>query len=55
MIYPTSLLNVDSDWTTSGFTLLETIAVDAKKYTLKGENVKKCITIGITVLKIVIW
>ena len=26
-----------------------------KKYTLKGENVNKCIKMGITVLKIVIW
>ena len=38
------------------FTLLEALAVGAKKYTLKGENVKKkSIRIGKTVIKIIIW
>ena len=36
----------------SGFTLLEALAVDAKQYTLKGEHVKKCIRMGIAVLKL---
>ena len=52
--FETSLL-IGSVWLTSDFTLLEALAVDAKKYSLKGENVKKCIRLGITALKIVIW
>ena len=35
------------------FTLLE--ALGAKQYTLKDENVKKCIRMGITVLNVVIF
>ena len=44
-----------ADRLTSGFTLLEALAVGAKWYNLKGDNVKKCIRIEITVLQIVIW
>ena len=35
-------------------TLLEALAVGTKQYTLKSENVKKCIRMGITILRIVI-
>ena len=51
---PNVIMKVSSDWLKSGFTLLEALAIDAKKYTLKGENVKRCTRMGITVLKIVL-
>ena len=38
-------------WLTTGFTLLISLAMGAKYYALKDENVKKCIRMGITVLK----
>ena len=40
---------------TSGFTLLETHAIGAKKYTLKDANVKKVHKNGDNCIKIVIW
>ena len=39
----------------SGFTLLKALGMGAKYYTLKGENVKKRIRMGITILEIIIW
>ena len=50
-----SLLNVASDGLMSSFTLVGALAIGAKKYTLKCENMKKCIRMEITVLNIVIW
>ena len=48
------LQNAAFHWLISGFTLLKALALGAKKYALKGENVKKCIRMGIPTLKIVI-
>ena len=51
---PTSFSNVVSHWMMSGFMLQDAFAFSAM-YTLKNENVKKCIKKGITILTIVIW
>ena len=49
-----SLHNVIFHWQMSGFMLLTVLAYSAEGCRLRGENVKKCIRMGITVLKIVV-
>ena len=44
---PTSLCNVAPSRLASGFTLLKALAIGAKQYTLKVENMKKDIRMGI--------
>ena len=39
----------------ANFTLLKKLVLGARQYTMKDENVKKCIRMGITMLEIVIW
>ena len=52
----TSLFNIVSHWLIPSFTLLKVFPLSAIKYTLKddNDNVKKCIRMGINILKIVI-
>ena len=49
------IMNVASHWLMSGFTLQNEFALRANYYSLKDEDMKKCIKMFITVLKLVIW
>ena len=51
----TSLSNVVFHWLAPSFMFLAMLPCCAKCNSLKGENVKKCIRMGISVLKIDIW